>query len=544
MKRGDRGLRTWWPPGALRWLVTLLLAAAAIVWLSQPRPPQLAVERTGVARDAPVPPQALATAPADEERAPSPEDASHASGSELVEVCGVGWVEADAGGAWDVQAVGALPEVSRSQRALLESLRNAGELGAAIAAVVDLRSVMRGAGASAGADQARCSEPPCGGSAETRSHASDLLERLAKQATTTHDARVYALALHECEAARAEGSCTLLNAAQWARLDDGNAAPWLNVFARARQTGDAAALQEALYRIGAAPRLDERPLLLAGTIAARAGARDVGATAGSARARDVDAIAAVLLASHVADAAPVSSSSLTAVCTRASFVDANRREACDRAAATLAERADSLRAVEAGTALGRRLGWADERIDGLRGLAFARDAMLAEGDLRAAHAVPASCAGVRRMLALLAREGRVGELGPIRVWLSASGRTIAPFAAQAHAAADRREDVEATGAADAAAPTAEASAAAAALAASSADASAVAPATASAASASSSASSDVAAASPAALPTAALPASAGSVASTAASAAPSGAAVSVARRAAATPYSEAPPPGR
>src|SRR6185295_16005302 len=92
---------------------------------------------------------------------------------------------------------------------------------------------------------------------------------------------------------------------------------------------------------------------------------------------------------------------LSAVCRAPATADANRRQACDAAAATLAERSDSALALVTGASLGRRLGWTDDRVDALRGLVLARSAM--DNDSAPASAavssgdVPSTCSGARRM---------------------------------------------------------------------------------------------------------------------------------------------------
>ena len=94
-------------------------------------------------------------------------------------------------------------------------------------------------------------------------------ERLAQQAQTTGDPRIYALAFREClkgvddEAAPA---CQALSARQWARLDGGNAMPWVYVLGEAVARGDTVARDEALFQIAAAPRIEERPYAVARAI--------------------------------------------------------------------------------------------------------------------------------------------------------------------------------------------------------------------------------------------------------------------------------------
>jgi hypothetical protein len=160
-----------------------------------------------------------------------------------------------------------------------------------------------------------------------------------------------------------------------------------------------------------------------------------------------------------------------AACTGAALADANRRQACEAAATTLTERSDSLLPVVMGAAIGRRLGWPDDRVDALRALQLAA-ADMARGSAPAGAApapaeVPSTCGGARRMLALLSRQAREGEVQPIRDWLAANGRSIAPYAQQAHEMLRQRDEAvarNAVAAAASAAPSAAASSSAVAVA--------------------------------------------------------------------------------
>ena len=427
---------TWWRPRALWSLGGVAVLAGAIVWLSQPGDGTAATDEAPALASGPADHDALRPLPATLREEPGVAFGSRRpSGSELIEVCGLGWVEPDASGALDTGAVKAVPDVVASQRALLASLRRTdGEFGVAVATVLALHGALRD-DTTATPASVPCAGAECAPGDDEKQPTAGLLEKLAKQATATLDPRVYALAMKECERHPAEGSCALLNLEQWARLDDGNAVPWLHLLKRARQGNDATQVLEALYRIGTAARVDERVFAAAGRIADHAAAGDL------------DTIAAQLLAVDAFVQASASQSPfepLSAACSEAALADANRRQACDSAAAALAERSDSLMALAVGTALGRRLGWPDERVDALRGLEFARTAMAREGEGGAAAASPvavaSTCAGARRMLAMFSRQGRAGEVQPVRDWLAANGRSIAPYAKQAHEMIRQRDD--------------------------------------------------------------------------------------------------------
>ncbi len=347
-----------------------------------------------------------------------------ASGSELIEVCGVGWVPPDASGGADRAAVGSDRDVLASERALLDALRRKdGEVGDAMATTLELQGAgrenasvtpLQALVACATPASASSSAPSCAQHDEDRQRAESLVERLAKLATASNDPRVYALAMRHCQSAKGQGSCSLLNVDQWARVDDGNALPWLHVLQRARDRNDFAQIDEALFHIGAATRVEDASYAVAGRVADRAGASDVDLIAAQLVA--VDALAA---SSRVEPYA-----ALLGVCGKPLLVDANRRQACERAAQTLADRSDSLAAVLAGAELGRRLGWPADRVDALRALAQAGQAM-DDSTSTALNDLPGSCASTRRILASFSRKARAGEVQAIRAWLASRGSPAA-----------------------------------------------------------------------------------------------------------------------
>jgi len=347
-----------------------------------------------------------------------------ASGTELIEVCGVGWVPPDASGAADRAAVGADNDVLASQRALLEALRRRdGEVGDAMATVLELQGAGRENASGTplqalrrcGAATAASSSAECAGRDDDVQRAATLVERLAKLATASSEPRVYALAMQQCQWTKGQGSCALLNDDQWARVDDGNALPWLYILQRARDRKDAAQVEEALYRIGTATRYETDLFAVAGKVADRAGAGDV------------DVVAALLVGVDAVGAAALRSDPFTGlieVCKGPSLADANRRQACEHAAETLTEHSDSVMAVLIGAAIGRRLGWPADRVDKLRGLQLA-----AAAEVNAASPgfveLPGSCASARRILASFSRKAREGEVQTARAWVASHGGAAA-----------------------------------------------------------------------------------------------------------------------
>ncbi|HZW74623.1 MAG TPA: hypothetical protein VFF43_13810, partial [Caldimonas sp.] len=239
----DRGP---WP--AIVWIAATLAAIAALVFLWQPpSSPEAAALAMPSLPSLPDPAAAASDAAAADANSALPPTA--ASGTELIEVCGVGWVPPDATGAADLAAVAADRDVLASQRAVLDALRRRdGEVGDAMAIVLELFGAGRDnpvgtpwtALLCASAPSASSPASACAGHDEDRQLAKTLVERLAKLATATSDPGVYALAMQQCQWVKGEGSCALLNFDQWARVDDGNALPWLYILQRARDRNDAA----------------------------------------------------------------------------------------------------------------------------------------------------------------------------------------------------------------------------------------------------------------------------------------------------------------
>jgi hypothetical protein len=112
------------------------------------------------------------------------------------------------------------------------------------------------------------------------------------------------------------------------------------------------------------------------------------------------------------------------VCKASALRDANRRQTCSAAAELLVERADTLLERGVGVALGKRLGWSDERVDRLQGEADAYSASL-NAFVPGGHV--SNCAEIRRDLSIVQRHVRLGEAGGLREWVARSGRTAEDF---------------------------------------------------------------------------------------------------------------------
>lgn len=373
--------------------------AAGLVWL--------AADRGGLPDPiqvlwAPRGPDADASAPA--ASASGTASANGEKDTALIDVCGLGYVEAKHdGGVIDPVLLGQIPGIEESLRDLVEGLRGSPD---AFAQAVGTVLEMNGTDAAAELDQ------------------------LARQAATSEDARLYALAFRLCGRTPAAGSCALLSVGQWARLDPGNGEPWLFVFDEAAARNDRAQVDEALYRIGNAARFEDRAQALAGPIVERAGAAPA------------DLMAAQVLAANaigVSAALPLSLDRLQNACRGAALADGNRRQLCDAVAATMAERTDSMLVSMIGTRIGERVGWPTERVVAARALSVAYfDSQTAYRDPATSAAASYSCDGVRTELGRFGQLAAVGELQFARDWITASGRDFASFAQVAREQEERR----------------------------------------------------------------------------------------------------------
>jgi hypothetical protein len=318
-------------------------------------------------------------------------------GRERVEVCGLGSVEAGPDGNVDPAILARMPALKASRRRLVASLASSGD-DFERAAALWLQTLDPSSGATL---------------------AADFRQQLAQMATTTRDPRAYALAFKTCRLGPEAGSCALLNARRWAQLDADNGEPWLFLFNDAMTRKEREQADEALFRIGAAPHVDDRYFAVAGLLARRAGGTDTDLLA-------AHELAIESLGVMAAQAMPPLQAIMGA-CRGSSLSDANRRQRCDAAAASMAERADTLLHASIGAVIGRRLAWPEARIDAVAALSSASNESLLT---READSLQWSCRRAASVLDRFARQGAVGEVGFAREWIAASGSTVERYAAK------------------------------------------------------------------------------------------------------------------
>ena len=188
--------------------------------------------------------------------------------------------------------------------------------------------------------------------------ARELADVLVRQAIASQDPAIYAMALESCRGFVAEGAgaCALLNRAQWARLDPDNVAPWLELGAEAHERGEAEAEADAMGHAALARRSDGYEELLPQLVE-----RTLAGSAPSLRH------ALALTAARTAQAVWSASRSNHAYeyCATGMAADAVRQQ-CEAIAETLVQRRGGLAELRTGVAIGRQLGWAEERLNALQ----------------------------------------------------------------------------------------------------------------------------------------------------------------------------------
>lgn len=430
---------------ALGGLLLLALIGAVIWWLGSRVERSVAAE-AAVASVAPPPGAVDAEPAAPQAEADVPLANSTARHDDEIEICGGTWIKPDAEGHVDDADLARAINLAEARQRLLTSLRaNAGDFSRAAALWFGMMDTPAQRSALFGV-VGDCDTPECLAALSTAKErvAADR-DELVRLATTTSDARAYALAFNTCSLGRPPTpACGLLSADQWARLDPGNATPWMAKLAEASERHDAQAQNDALFQIASSARIDQRFFALAGIVIDRMPTDDASLPATMALAGEAIGLEA-----------PWSLNGMHAVlgaCTPATLRDANRRQTCEAIAALMVERSDTLLDRNIGATLGRRIGWNDARVDRLRGetSAYTKAVTPPAGDVNGL-----GCAPLRRDLVTIKLAARLGETGALRDWIARSGKSADDFIAIA------REEARVAAAAAASAASASAAASAA-----------------------------------------------------------------------------------
>ena len=249
--------------------------------------------------------------------------------------------------------------------------------------------------------------------AETAGNAArDAMVRLA---STTDRPEAYALAFYACRASRQiePGPCSQLSAEQWARLEPGNAMPWLFAADAAQKRGDAAALDEAMFRASQAPFNDSHESVFGALLQP---------TGLQAQPLQVQAAVDVGVFGIAASLSYPGYETAERYCSPEAIGDPNRRQVCTDLARMMAERSDTLVSLALGLKLAERVGWPPDQLEALQQRWDAYEQIVPRDlDLD-------NCEALGTLDSIVVDALRDGQIGALRRAVSASGRTEAQLA--------------------------------------------------------------------------------------------------------------------
>ncbi len=236
------------------------------------------------------------------------------------------------------------------------------------------------------------------------------LDALVQDATTSSDARVYAIAFRACYAAghmspifktpAPPPSCNSLTARRWAALDPGNGVPWLWVVDQAGENEDPQAQRDALAHLASVTRFDDRAQEMEAAVLMHApldGANDVATYNLAAKAWQS------LSASGLFPP-------LVSLCQAHAGGDAAVESQCATIATTMFEHSDSWALRFSGASLTVHVNGDEAR----RKAARAERAALSSQALKNASPSPSRCGFLRFEMKRMLREGQIGDVAALR----------------------------------------------------------------------------------------------------------------------------------
>jgi hypothetical protein len=252
-------------------------------------------------------------------------------------------------------------------------------------------------------------------------------EGLARLATTSNSAEVYALAFFACQSIDVPpsgGRCSQLSAEQWTRLEPDNAVPRLYAAAAAAKRGDPATADEAIFRASQARSSDSHWSAPSGLVQSPA-------WKAQPLEMQVALDTAVLGMIEAVSVPPYQTASK--YCSLDAIKDPNRHQICTDLVTMLTERSDTLLSLALGTKMAERLDWPPDRLEALR---YRKDAAF---EIARRRGVPdlEDCESMRRILPWVEDMFHYGELGTMRRAIAASGLSESQLA-QALRAEQRR----------------------------------------------------------------------------------------------------------
>ncbi len=390
-------IRIWFDPPYVRWgrvVVTVLIVTVLVgLWVAQRRglfePARTPVVVAG-ANVASSPEGRAARKIGSAAVAMSSAASAPAAAASSIEVyCGLGPVTIDAGDEAQVERVNAeANEKLQAYRARvlpgwLEEMKSSPDLQVQAAAwFLEARDVWL--------KRTELAQPP---------ESLDALSELARLAQRSRDPLIYALAYQSCDVYRPRATapaCDGLTIEAWAERDPGNAFPWLY--------GVGAQGTDALQRSRYAGRA-----LAGDTIRSTWGAlHPMLAKAAPPQEAPLDRSVRFWEAMSADTFLPVAQGGLLEHCKESELRQGARRQQCEHLAAFVSEKADTFSDAAFGRAIGKRLGWSEDRLARLRADTEAlMKAMPADEAL-------VGCEGLARGEAFFADVAKYGELGALR----------------------------------------------------------------------------------------------------------------------------------
>lgn len=253
------------------------------------------------------------------------------------------------------------------------------------------------------------------------------IDGLALMAVRTLDPAIYAIAYQACMKNR-DGACQMISARQWARLDPLNAMPWLHVATEAAAERNDAGVAEAMYQVSRSTHSDAYESTLMREV--------LTALPKDLKPQLHGALALRLIGVEAAWVLPTGTAQNH--CSNLNTRDANRRQLCSDVAETLLRRSNSFIEQSVGINVGRRSGWAPERVEAAL---MERDALIQVlrqqvvpvASNEDTNACELGVAGIQALRRLAER----GEVGSAREALRRSGKSVAEWAAAYRTAIER-----------------------------------------------------------------------------------------------------------
>jgi hypothetical protein len=246
-------------------------------------------------------------------------------------------------------------------------------------------------------------------------------DELVQLAVATKDPAAFALANAKCanqgEGIAASVACPQFSLEAWARADADNAVPWLQLAAKARREGDAAAEGAAFARAAQAHQYESYNWSLL-SFAQALMPSDVTPTERWILSSQIIGVEAAMVMPYQPQFRYCSADALAN-----SVVHAQ----CSSLAELMVKKSANILESSIGNSLGARIGWPQERVDKMKQEVKASMEVLNQ-EITSDPQQPYSCDSVAKGNAYMAQWGELGERGLARQAIERSGESVAELA--------------------------------------------------------------------------------------------------------------------